>query len=601
MAEQNEQRRLAAIFAADMVEYSRLMEADERSTIARQKAHRAELIDPKIAEHHGRIVKTTGDGMLVEFASVVDAVECAVSIQRAMVVREEGVPEDHRIQYRVGINLGDIVIDGDDIFGNGVNIAARLEAIADPDGICISRTAYDQLKQTVNVGYQYLGEQQVKNIQEPVQVYRVLLDTADAGKVIDHDRKSASSSQVRTWAAAAALVLLVVGGALWWIKPWTPEFELASKERMAFTLPDKPSIAILPFNNISDDPKLNFLTEGITEDLTAALAKVSGLFVISRNSAATYKGKPVKVKQVAEELGVQYVLEGSVQKAGEKLRITAQVIDALVGNHIWAERFDRERGDLFALQDDIAKRVLVALQVKLTDGDHALVASRGTENLEAWLLRVEAISELFKWNREGHARALQLFQAAHEKDPNWARPLGGMATVHWYAGKRGWSTSRDESFTLAKQLAERAIAVDPEDPIGYQLLGNVLFSINQPERAIEVRRKAIELAPNDFSTLAGFATRLNEIDQGQKAVELFERAIRVAPIHPWWVDSGYGLALHLVGRKDEAVEAYEKAIALNPKDGRSPTRLAAVYVDLGRMDEAKAAAEKVLGLVSFRP
>ena len=314
MAPERVERRLAAIFAADMVGYSRLMEVDEVGTLAALKAHRSELIDPTIAEHNGRIVKTTGDGMLAEFGSVVDAVASAVAIQRAMVERNEAVPEDRRIAFRVGVNLGDIIFDGDDIYGDGVNIAARLEALAEPGGVCISGTAYEHLKAKVDVGYADLGEQQVKNIEKPVRVYRVLLEPEAAGKVIGKGRLGRPRRQLGAIAAAAVAVIAIAVAAVWW-QPWAPDVEPARAERMAFPLPDRPSIVVLPFDSLSGDPAQDYFVDGLTETIISQLSKTPQLFVIARNSAFTYKNKPVKVRQVSEELGVRYVLEGSFYNA----------------------------------------------------------------------------------------------------------------------------------------------------------------------------------------------------------------------------------------------------------------------------------------------
>ena len=595
MAEERVQRRLAAILAADVTGYSRLMGEDEAGTLARLKAHREDLVEPEVAARQGRIVKLMGDGILIEFASVVDAVACAVAIQRGMAERTEGEPEEQRFAFRIGVNLGDVIIDGEDIYGNGVNVAARLETLAEPGGICISGRVLDQVEKNVNVGFAYLGAQSVKNIEKPVNAYKVLLDPKDAGKIIGAPTTKITSPQ-KKMVAALLLSIFVVGGGATWFQLSKPEFEPALVERMAYPLPDKPSVAVLPFDNYSDDPQLDFFASGLTQNLTSSLSKAPGIFVIARNSAATYQGKPVNVKQIAEELGVRYVLEGSIQKSGTKLRITVELIDALSGNHVWSDRFDREASDFFELQDEITIRVFSELRVQLTDGDRVRVVARGTSNLEAILVGAEAYGELMKWTREGHVRALELFEAAHEADPNFARALGGIATVHWYAAKRGWSPSRDESIRLGKEFAERAIKVDPEDPLGYQLLGNVFFLLNQPERAIELRRKAIELAPNDFSTVAGLAMRLKELGREQEAVELFEHAMRLSPKHPWWVPFGYGLALHLVGRKEEAIETYKKVISLRPKNANTYARLAALYVDLGRIDDAKAGAQETLRL-----
>jgi adenylate cyclase len=342
-------RKLAAILEADMVGFSRLIGADEAGTIARQKAHRRELIDPKIAEHKGRIVKTTGDGLLVEFSSAVDAVLCAVEIQRAITAREADVPKERRIAYRCGINLGEIVIDGDDILGDGVNVAARLEALAEPGGIRISDTVFKNVKGKLDLGFADLGPQKVKNIAEPVPTYRVLLDPADVGKLV-----KAKPIRLAGWrwpALAAAVVLMLSLASVTWWRSWVPEVEPASMERMAFPLPDRPSIAVLPFANLTGDPKQDYVADGMTETLISTLSKIPELFIISRNSSFTYKGKAVKVQQVAEELGVKYVLEGSLQQAAENIRITVQLIDAVKGNHLWSESYDRKFEDLFKLQD----------------------------------------------------------------------------------------------------------------------------------------------------------------------------------------------------------------------------------------------------------
>jgi len=592
MAEERVQRRLAAILEVDVVGYSRLMGEDEAGTLSALKVHRDELIDPAIGEHHGRIVKLMGDGALVEFASAVDALECAVAIQRGMTGRNAEVPAARRIEFRVGVNLGDIIVDGDDIYGTGVNVAARLETLADPGGICISGRVLDQVEKNVDVGFAFLGLQTVKNIDKPVNAYRVLLNPEAAGTIVDVPKAKAPG---RRWLVAAVVALVVAaGGAGLWYHQTKPDFEPASIANMVHPLPDKPSIAVLPFENYSDDPKLGFFASGLTEDLTAALSKEPGLFVISRNSAATYKEKPVDVKRVAEEQGVQYVLEGSVRKAGDKLRITAQLVDALKGRHLWADRFDRPEGDVFAVQDEVVKHVFVALQVELTEGDHARVVSRGTDNLEAWLLRVEAYRELTKWTRDSMVRARELYAAAHQADPNWVMPIAGPAHTHWYEARRHWSASRDESIRLGMEFAERAIEVAPNEPIGYMALGNLYFLLGKIERGTKLRRKAIELAPNDFVAVAGLAIRLSEVGEEQEAVELFEHAMRLSPKHPWWVPFGYGLALHLVGRKEEAAATYRKAIDLSPKSAPIHARLAAVYVDLGRTEIARAAAGEVM-------
>ncbi len=426
-----EQRRLVAILAADMVGYSRLMEADERGTIARQKSHRAELIDPKISEHHGRIVNTTGDGMLVEFASVVDAVECAVAIQRAMLEREADISNDRRIQYRVGINLGDIIVDGDDIFGDGVNIAARLEQMAEPGGLRISGTAYDHLKQKINVGYEDLGEVRVKNIEEPVRSYRVLLGPEAVGRMIGEKSPSSTPRPLGRIAAVVLISLFVAGGALWW-QPWAPEFEPASVERMAFPLPGKPSIAVLPFDNLTGETEQEYFADGITNDIITDLSKFSRLFVIASHSTFTYKGKPVKIQQVAEDLGVRYVLEGSVQRSGDQIRINAQLIDATSGHHLWAERYERDTEDLFAVQTEIIETIVATLAFRVDAVERERVLHKDTESLAAYDYYLLGRKSFSVFTKEAMTEARTLLEKAIELDPNYAHAYAQLALVHTY-------------------------------------------------------------------------------------------------------------------------------------------------------------------------
>ncbi len=356
------ERRLAAILAADVVGYSRLIREDEARTLTALKAHREELIEPKLAQYHGRIVKLMGDGLLTEFPSAVEAVQCAVEIQHLIGESNADVPEDKRVIYRIGINIGDIVVEGDDIYGDGVNVAARLEGLADPGGICVARNAYNQVKDKLDLTFEHLGEKEVKNIAEPVTIYRVVPDDLAAALVTPVVRMPTVRRQARRPAIAAGLLLSLLGvvGLILW-QPWAPDVVPALPGRTASPLPDKPSIAVLPFANMSDDPQQEYFADGMTDDLITDLSKISGLFVIARNSTFSYKGKQVKVRQVAEELGVRYVLEGSVRRAGDEVRINVQLIDATTGGHVWAERYDRQLDNIFAVQYEIMESVVLAL------------------------------------------------------------------------------------------------------------------------------------------------------------------------------------------------------------------------------------------------
>jgi adenylate cyclase len=413
------ERRLAAILAADVVGYSRLIGIDEAGTLSSLKAHREELIEPKIAEHNGRIVKLMGDGLLAEFPSAVEAVRCAVQIQHFMAERNATVLDDRRITFRIGINIGDIVVEGDDIYGDGVNVAARLEGVAEPGGICARRNVRNQVRDKLDVEFEDLGEIEVKNITRPVRAFRVVLDAKSAAlltPVVPTPAKAIPRLPI-VRAAGLVLLLIAVGGILWW-QPWAPDVEPASITKMALPLPEQPSIAVLPFDNFSNDPEQDFLADGLTEEIITALSKTPELFVIARNSTFIYKDKSVPVRQVAEEQGVRYVLEGSVQRSGERIRINAQLIDALEGNHIWAERYDREFEDLFSLQDDITHNVATALQVTLTLGDEVSSRRRGTSSPEAFQLAHKALWHIQQYNKEDTAKARELVKRAQEIAPD---------------------------------------------------------------------------------------------------------------------------------------------------------------------------------------
>jgi TolB-like protein/class 3 adenylate cyclase len=416
------ERKLTAILAADVVSYSRLMEVDEAGTLAALKAHREDLIDPEIAQHHGRIVKLMGDGALVEFASVVDAVACAVTIQAGMIGRNEDLDEKRRIEFRIGVHLGDVIVEGDDLYGDGVNVAARLEGLAKRGGICISQQAYDQIETKLDLAYEDLGEQQVKNIARPVRAYRVLRE-GEAPPEPETPKRRGSTA--RQFIGSAAVLLVVVAGlVLGWWQPWVPEEEPASIERLGFPLPDKPSIVVLPFNNMSDDPSQDYFTDGMTEDLITDLSKISGLFVIARNSSFSYKGRQTDVRTIARELGVRYVLEGSVRRAGDNVRINAQLVDASTGGHLWAERYDGERQDVFALQDSVTERIVSALAVHLTAGEKAQVARRETNNIAAYDAFLQGWEHYRRHTPGDFAKAADFFERSVKLDPQYGRKAG---------------------------------------------------------------------------------------------------------------------------------------------------------------------------------
>jgi TolB-like protein/class 3 adenylate cyclase len=389
MTQESFKRKLTAILSADVEGYSRLMGEDEETTVRTLTAYR-EVMSTLIQQHNGKVIDSPGDNLLAEFASVVDALQCAVAVQKEITARNEGLSENRRMQFRIGINLGDVIQEENRIYGDGVNIAARLEGLSEPGGICISKTAFDHIESKLPYGYEFLGDQTVKNIAKPVGAYRVLMEPRVTVARKPEEEKPATVRRMSILIGVVAVLVLAVAVGIWQFYMRRPSVEPASPERMAYPLPDKPSIAVLPFVNMSEDPKQEYFSDGLTDEIIATLSSVPKLFVIARNSTFTYKGKPVKVQQVSEELGVRYVLEGSVKRAGDKIRITAQLIDALSGHHLWAKQYDRNLDDIFAVQDEITKKIITAMQVKLTEGEQVRAAAKGTNNLEAYLKYLQA-------------------------------------------------------------------------------------------------------------------------------------------------------------------------------------------------------------------
>ncbi len=585
------ERKLAAILAADVVGYSRLMEADEAGIFAALKAHREELIDPKIAEHHGRLFKLMGDGALVEFASVVDAVACAVAIQDGMAARNENVPEDRRITFRIGVHLGDVMVEGDDLYGDGVNVAARLEGLAEPGGICISQQALDQIETKLDLAYDDLGQQQVKNIARPVRAYRVRPEGAPPPK-----RRGANAARM---IGTGSVALLIVAGvvASWW-QPWKPEVELASIELAAVLSPDKPSIAVLPFDNMSGDAEQEYFADGMTEDLITDLAKISGLVVIARNSTFAYKDQSFDVRDVARELGVRYVVEGSVRKAGGRIRINAQLIDAETGAHLWAERYDREATDVFDLQDEVRARIVAALRVKLTPAEVTRLARQLTGSPEAYDYWLRGLRQVSFFTKEGNAESRRLFERALELDPAFAAALATLATSYSLAAENGWSPAPTDSMAKARVLAERAIALDGELPLARWVLGRVLSRRQQfdGDRAMAELREAIALDPNYADAYALLANVLVNVGGAEEALGQIKQAMRLNPHFPFWYFYVLGTSQFHLTRYDAAVENFEKAIERNPTVPWPHRYLASTYGRLGRTDDAEWEIEELAAM-----
>jgi len=592
MATEDFKRKLTAIFSADVAGYSRLMGEDEAATVKTLASYR-EIMASLIKQHRGRVVDSPGDNVLAEFVSVVDAVQCGVAVQKELQTRNAELPENRRMEFRIGINLGDVIDEEDRIYGDGVNIAARLEALADPGGICISKTAFDQIETKLPLGYEFLGEQDVKNIAKPVGAYRVLMDAEAVGKVIGEVKPK--TKQLRWAAIGGVVVLILVAGAFAiWNFYLRPPFEPASVERMAFPLPEKPSVAVLPFVNVSKAPEQEYLSDGITENIITALSKTPKMFVIASNSVFTYKGKPVKVQQVAEELGVRYVLEGSVQRLGDRLRITAQLIDAIGGHHLWAERYDRDLKDIFALQDEITMKILTAMEIKLTEGQAARAHAKGTNNLEAYLKNLQAREHIRKLNKENNDLARELLKEAIALDPEYATAHVGLSLTHFWDIQFGWSNSPKKSFKQAAKLSGKALALDDSLDIAHGLAGMIYLHRRMFEKAISEGKKGIALGPNNTTNMAMLAFIYRYIGKPEESIKLLEKVIRLDPIPPAYYLVSLADSYRSAGRYEDAIRIYKKVLKQNPNFRFVPFYLSIAYTLAGREDEARAAIEELL-------
>jgi adenylate cyclase len=592
-------RKLAAILSADVQGYSRLMEEDEEGTIRTLKAN-IEVINGFIQQHRGRLVATGGDSVLAEFASVVDAVRCAVGIQEELKERNKDVAENRKMEFRIGVNLGDVVEEGDTILGDGVNIAARVQSLAEAGGICITGTAYDHVKNKLAFGYEYIGEQTVKNIKEPVKVYRVLMEPGiKVPEAVREEKGSRIKDKGKRKLAIGAIVaLLIVAAALYLFafRPSAPKMEVASKEKMAFPLPDKPSIAVLPFVNMSGDPKQEFFSDGITEDIITALSRIQKLFVIARNSTFTYKGKPVKVKQVSEELGVRYVLEGSVQKSGDRVRITAQLIDALSGQHLWAESYDRDLKDLFALQDEVTLKILMAMQVKLTEGEISGLEKyfKGKQSLDCYLKVWEGSYYFQLVSIEGNNTARRIAEEIMTRWPE--NPYGYllMGWVYWADVLFGSTKSPRESLEKAMELAQKALARDDSNSVAHGLLSYIYSSRMEYDKGIAEAERSVALDPNGALANGWYAGSLFHAGRLKEAIPMYQKAIRLNPNGSSNSSNDLGSCYRRTGRLKEEVSAFKQAILRSPDHIFAHLSLAATYIQMGREKEGRAEAAEVL-------
>jgi adenylate cyclase len=548
------ERRLAAVLAADVTGYSRLMGQDEERTLANLKSLRKVLVDPAIAAHRGRIVKTTGDGLLVEFASAVDAARCAVEVQRDMAEKNSEISQDLRIEFRIGIHVGDIIIDDNDIFGDGVNIAARLEGIGDPGGVCISDDAQRQFRGKVDITFDDMGPQVLKNIAEPMRAWRCRID--------------ANSCSLAPAMAPRPLALS-----------------------------DKPSIAVLPFLNMSGDLEQDFFCDGLVEDIITTLSKLAGLRVIARNSSFVYKGRSVDVREAAKQLGVRYVLEGSVRKSGNRIRVTAQLIDAKDGAHLWAERYDRAMDDIFAIQDEITLVLATELQVKLTEGEQARLHYTTTTNVEAWTYWVRGMSHYRQAvTKETMGPARHYWEKALALDPTSASLNAMLGFMHCLDARFGWWEDQETAIDKARAYADRALEIDPGNADAYTTSSLILLLQRRFDEAVADARKATQLAPGSADTAELASHVLTPSGYPEEAVVLSEKAISLSPNYPAVYLGTLGNAYRLSGRTEQAIAAFKSYHARSP--GFGLTDMVIAYQQTGQVEEARRTAEQ---LIMVRP
>ncbi len=605
MAPEGFKRKLTAILSADVEGYSRLMGEDEEATVRTLTSYR-EVLNTLIQQHNGKVLDSPGDNLLAEFVSVVDAVQCAVAVQKEIKARNEQLPEDRRMLFRIGINLGDVIQEEERIYGDGVNIAARLEGLSKPGGICISKTAFDHIESKLPYGYEFLGDQTVKNIAKPVGAYRVLMEPRVTVAEKPEKEKRSPVRRMPILVGAAAVLVLAVAVGIWQFYMRRPSLEPASVEKMAHPLPDKPSIVVLPFTNISDDPQQEYFSDGMTDDLITDLSKISGLLVISRNSAFTYKGKPVKIKQVAEELNVRYVLEGSVRKVGEQLRINAQLIDAATDHHLWAERYDGKTDDVFALQDKITRKIISALAVKLTGGEQEKLAHKGTENIAAYDAFLRGWSYYRQRTHIGYARAISEFKTAIKLDTNYGQAYAVLALLYYHGPQsvKGseWGSGPGASDVFAIIKARRYLELAMKNPTSLAHVAASYMELYRHhfEEAVSEAEQAMALEANNTEVNLAMARVLVAVGRPKEAIDFVKRSMRLDPINTDASLRVLGMAYMCMGQFQEAVAILEKVRSLNPNNVRYLSGFAVAYGHLGRGEEGRKLIEYVYEIGGYK-
>ena len=600
MNDEQPNRKLTAILSTDAKGYSRLMGKDDVATVQTlKKCH--EIMTAEIQRHRGRVIDSPGDNLLAEFASIVDAVKCALDIQERLKISAADIPEDQRMLFRIGVNLGDVLVDGQKIYGDGVNIAARLEGLAEAGGICVSGSAYDQIQNKLAFGGEYLGEQQVKNIVTPIKVYKIWSDPDADGRIVSQKKPAGAR---RFWPAIATILVVLVGAAVFYAWQGFQRQKSATntsrpQQQAATSSYDKTSIAVLPFSNLSDDKEQEYFSDGITNDIITDLSKFRELAVTASNTVFKYKGKSVDVRDVGRDLNVAYVLEGSVQKAADRVRINTQLIDASNGHHVWADRFDRKTADIFKLQDEIIENIVRKLALKIDQTERERVSHKQTDNLEAYDYLLKAYHHSYQRGRENTAKAKEYFKKAIELDPNYADAYAGLADVRMRDALFGYTEFPDLAFQQAEEFVKKAIVLDESNGLSYGKLGYIYMRKGEYDLAISEMKRSIELNPNDWRVYRDLAAVLLYSGQPNKALHWYNIALKYDPYVSPGTFMNIGIANFLKGDKDEALSWLNRSATKWPTFLGNHIVLAAVHGHMGNLEEAQKEAQKVLSIAPF--
>jgi len=598
MTQEDFKRKLAAILSADVEGYSRLMDDDEEATIRTLTAYRSAMTR-LIQQYRGRVVDTTGDNLLAEFASAVDAVNCAVEIQRELAERNAELPEERRMQFRIGVNVGDVVEKEDRIYGDGVNIAARVEGLAEAGGICISGRVYDHVENKLDLEFGFVGEQEVKNIAKPVRIYRALSHPGAAAHRVIKAKRAVSRTWRKVLVATVAVVVVGAAVAVWHFYFRSSAVEVASVEKMAVPLPDNPSIAVLPFDNLSGDPEQEYFSDGITNDIITDLSKFRGLLIIASNTVFTYKGKPVKAKTVSQELRVRYVVEGSIQKADDKVRINAQLIDTATGHHLWAERYERNLKDIFALQGEIVQTIVATLAIKVDGAEIARAMRKDTTNLEAYDYVMRGWQYFSRRTRSANVKAKEMFRKAIDLDPDYGAAYMALGWAYFMDATLGWTEFPAQSMQRAQDLAQKALSLEESNAGPHGLLGTCYLYQGEYDLAISELQRAIELNPNDSYGYRYLGWGLLYAGLTDDAIKALEITLRLNPNTDaggfYFLGSGY----YLTGRYDDAIRTLKQGLGREYNHADSQIVLAASYAQAGRLEDAASTAKMVLKLRPF--